>query len=82
VTFLQAAEHVLRSSKRPMTCREITDAALKQGLLAAAGKTPEASMSAVLYAVPRDGPIRREFEPGTVRAKRGSVRWRYFGSDR
>lgn len=79
MTFLEAAEKVLRSSKQPLTAREITDLALRRGLLKSGGKTPDATMSAALYGARPDGPIQREFVPGTVRAKRGSVRWKYIG---
>jgi hypothetical protein len=75
VTFLQAAEEVLRNAKRPLSTQEITDIALSRGLVASRGKTPEATMSAQLYRAPRDGPIQREFTPGRLRAARGSVRW-------
>ena len=34
-------------------------------------------MAAALYGAPADGPIRREYKPGRIRAARGSVRWRY-----
>src|SRR6266566_5050390 len=77
VTFRQAAEVVLSKAKRPLTAGEITALAIRQGLLQTAGKTPEASMSAALYTAPTDGPIRRRFVAGGMRAKRGSVRWTY-----
>ena len=77
VTFLQAAESVLRSAKRPLTAGEITDIALRRGLLRTRGKTPSATMSAALYGAPPKSPICREFEEGRQRAVRGSVRWRY-----
>ena len=77
MTFLEAAEIVLRTAKKPLTVREITDVALRRGLLETRGKTPEATMSAALYRTPDDGPIRRESSPGPQRAKRGSVRWSY-----
>jgi len=77
MTFLQAAEAVLRSSKRPLTATEITAEALKQGLLQTKGKTPLASMNAALYRAPLDAPIRREFIPGPQRAQWNTVRWRY-----
>jgi len=77
VTFLEAAETVLRAANRPLTAREITDIALERGLLRTSGKTPEATMSARLYAAPADAPIRRKFASGSQRAVRGSVRWVY-----
>ena len=80
VSYLEAAEAVLKSSKRPLTTREIVAKALARGLIAPTGKTPEASMSARLYVHVRDHPggrIRREFEPGRGRARRDSVRWLY-----
>jgi hypothetical protein len=65
-----------------MSAREITELALQRGLLRSNGKTPEATMSAKLYTAPKDGPIRRECEPGPARARRGSVRWTYVQPDR
>jgi hypothetical protein len=78
MTFLSAAEVVLKGANHPMTCREITELALKRGLVTTTGKTPKASMSRTLYsAVDRDpeGAIRRLYTPGPTRASRGSVRW-------
>lgn len=68
---------MLRSTKKPLTAGEITDIALRGGLLRTHGKTPAATMSAALYGAPADSPIRREFEPGRQRAVRDSVRWTY-----
>ena len=82
MTFLRAAEAVLKSSKRPLTTREVTEVALKRGLVKTAGKTPEATMSATLYMAIRDapeGPIQREAKPGAIRAVRDSVRWVWNG---
>jgi hypothetical protein len=75
VTFREAAECVLKESNRPLTVHEIVERALRRDLISTTGKTPEATMSAALYGAPADGPIRREFEPGPARARRGSVRW-------
>ena len=78
--YREAAETVLKSSKRPLTTQEVAEEALSRGLITPTGKTPEKTMSATLYAAVRDypdGPIRREFEPGRGRARRSSVRWLY-----
>lgn len=83
MTFLAAAETVLKSARRPLTTREVTELALRRGLIAPAGKTPEATMRAVLYTVVRDQPqgtIRRAHRPGSVRAARASVRWVWNGN--
>lgn len=77
MTFLQAAEEVLRKAKTPLTAREITDIALRQGLLRTSGHTPAATMSAALYGAQEDGPILRTYRPGEKRAERDSVRWTY-----
>lgn len=77
MTFLQAAEAVLRSAKKPLTAAEITEVALRRGLLKTRGKTPAASMSAVLYGAPSESAVRRQFMPGRQRAVRDSVRWTY-----
>jgi hypothetical protein len=80
MTFLQAAEQVLRAVSEPLTAREITERALRRGLLSTGGKTPVATMTAALYGLPPDGAIRRLYAPGRRRAARGSVRWQYVSS--
>jgi hypothetical protein len=79
MTYVEAATEVLRRNRRPMTSREITSAALAQGLIEPTGRTPHATMRAALYQVAqkRGVAIAREFEPGLTRAARDSVRWRY-----
>ena len=82
VSFPAAAQAVLKASKRPLTVKEITDAALERGLIRPQGKTPEATMRAALYLLTKhepDAPIRREFVPGSSRAARNSVRWDWDG---
>jgi hypothetical protein len=78
MTFLEAAETVLRTAQKPLTTAEITEIALRRGLISTGGKTPNASMSAALYGAPSKSSIRREFTPGPSRALRGSVRWTYI----
>jgi hypothetical protein len=77
VSFLEAAEIVLREERRPLTAEEITNIALRRGLLKTSGKTPTSTMSAKLYGAPASSPIRRQYVPsrGRRRAKRGTVRW-------
>ena len=76
MTYLEAAVAVLRKSGRPMTSHEITAEALRRGLIRTTGKTPEATMAAALYThVSLGAPVKRLFEPGNGRAKRGTVRW-------
>lgn len=48
-TFKDAAYKVLFTEKRPLRIEDITDIALKRGLLRTAGKTPTATMGAQLY---------------------------------
>lgn len=76
-TYLEAALAVLRESGRPLTIREITDSAIESGLISPVGKTPIATMEAVLYRQVQiiDPQIRRLAEPAHLRAKRGTVRW-------
>jgi hypothetical protein len=77
-SYVEAAVEVLPDARRPLTTREMTDEALRRGLIPAAGKTPQNSMSARLYVAVRDnpdGPIKRLSEEGHGRAARGSVRW-------
>jgi hypothetical protein len=78
MSFFDAAVRVLGEAGRPLTTKEITDKALRRGLIEPAGKTPEASMSAALYMHVKSAPsarIRRLYEAGHGRARRGSVRW-------
>jgi hypothetical protein len=58
VTFLEAAEEVLRDAKEPLRIGEITERALARGLIQTVGKTPAATMSARLYATRRAHPPR------------------------
>lgn len=77
-TFLQAALEILQSVNRPLTTREIADEALRRGLLSTTGRTPDASMSAALYSElgrAPNGLLQKVSEPGSTRARRGSVRW-------
>jgi hypothetical protein len=80
VTYLEAAVAVLKASRRAMTTEEITEAAIRKGLVQPHGRTPVATMSAALYRHLHhaDAPaLEREFQPGRVRPLLGSVRWRY-----
>lgn len=76
ISYYEAALQVLRFSQRPLTTREITDIAIKSGLLTPRGKTPDATMSAVLYGRAKGHvEFTKLADPGNGRAKRGSVRW-------
>lgn len=77
VTFLEAAAEVLRKSRHPMTAWEITEAALKAGLIQTRGKTPHETMASALYTAPDDFPVKKDAIPGRIRSRRGSVRWKY-----
>jgi hypothetical protein len=69
---------VLDTATEPLTVDEITDEALRRGLLISKGKTPAASMAARLYldvCDNRDTQLVRIYKAGTRRARRGSVRW-------
>lgn len=83
MTFLEAAIQILRSSRRPLTTREITERALDAGLINTHGKTPDRTMGAVLYrALHTDGGLEKIDDPGSKRAKPGSVRWAAQGTRR
>lgn len=74
--YYEAALHILRSTDRPMTAREITNEALERRLITPRGKTPQATMSSELYVhAPKDPELVRIEIPGEKRAKTGSVRW-------
>ena len=49
MTFLEAAEAVLKESGAPLHYKEITARAQQKGLIQSSGKTPEATMGALLY---------------------------------
>ena len=76
MTYYQAALEILKSARHPLTAREITDRAIKRGLIAPHGKTPHVTMSARLYVHASENPELVKLQaPGSGRAKRGSVRW-------
>jgi hypothetical protein len=77
MTFYEAALRILKSSRKPLSTREITERALERGLIVSHGKTPEASMAAVLYGrLGTDTQLVKIEDHGPTRAKRGTVRWR------
>ncbi|MGB3346649.1 MAG: HTH domain-containing protein [Candidatus Humimicrobiia bacterium] len=49
MNFKEAAYHILRKRERPLSAKEITQIALKEGLITSEGKTPKATMGAVIY---------------------------------
>jgi hypothetical protein len=76
MTYYEAALQVLRSAQRPLTTQEITDQALASGLITPKGKTPNATMAAVLYRrVRNDSELIKLADRRHIRAKHGSVRW-------
>ena len=74
MTYSQAALQILQDAAEPLTTQEIVDEALRRRLVAPKGKTPVATMAAILYVSPPKGVV-RIFKKGRVRARRGSVRW-------
>jgi hypothetical protein len=72
----------LKSSRKPLTDKEITERALERGLIVTHGKTPVATMAAELYKhlgtdpqlvkTGDRGPARAK---GPAHAKYGTVRW-------
>jgi hypothetical protein len=77
MTYYEAALQVLKSAQQPLTMREITDQALERGLIKPNGKTPQATMAAVLYKRVRNDPelVKVEDLGRKKHSKRGSVRW-------
>jgi len=49
MSFKDAAIEILGRINKPLTAKEIIDIAFQDGLIETAGKTPEASMGAILY---------------------------------
>jgi hypothetical protein len=56
MTYYDAAIEVLRAAKRPLSTQEITNEAIKRGLIKPTGKTPESTMGARLYIQLRNNP--------------------------
>jgi len=56
MTFLEAAEFVLKKAGSPLHYREIVRAALSQGILVTSGKTPDQTLNAQLATDIRDNP--------------------------
>lgn len=54
MTFKEAAQKVLEVAGRPMKAEELTNSALRDGLLKTEGRTPAATMGAQLYTDVRD----------------------------
>lgn len=82
MTYFEAARAILGSAEDPLTTREITDRALKAGLVVTRGRTPHLSMSAALYKrLGSDAELIKIEVPGRNRAARGSVRWTLRRSD-
>jgi hypothetical protein len=76
MTYLEAALEILRSSRRPLTIPEITERAISSKMVVPRGKTPQATMGAALYrALGTDNRLVKMGDPGSMRAKPGSVRW-------
>jgi hypothetical protein len=80
MTFLEAALLVLAEADNPLTAQEVANRVLGRKLVSSQGKTPDATIASQLYLAVRTRRIPgldRVFEPGNMRARRGSVRWRY-----
>jgi hypothetical protein len=76
MTFYEAALQILKSSRKPLTCEEITERALERGLIVSRGKTPAATMAAELYKrLGTDPQLVKTEDRGAIRARPGSVRW-------
>jgi hypothetical protein len=76
MTYYEAALQVLTAARNPLTTQEITDRAIARGLINPRGRTPNATMAAVLYLrVGKDSDLVKLEVPGNGRAKKGSVRW-------
>jgi hypothetical protein len=76
MSYFEAAITALERVRKPLTTRQLTEAAIKDGLIKPKGKTPEATMSAELYKrLPTDSRLVKLETPGTNRAVHGTVRW-------
>jgi hypothetical protein len=82
VTYFEAIMFVLRRSQVPLTTNELCDRVLESGLVQPKGKTPKASISAVLYrhaggdsGLIRLNLVRLDDAGRWTRGLRGSVAW-------
>lgn len=74
MSFIDAAYHVLKAAREPLSAREITAKALKQRLITTKGKTPSATMGACVYVeIKEQGPNARFAKVG--RGKFGLSEW-------
>lgn len=79
MTFYEAALEILKSSRKPLTSREITQRALERGLIVSRGKTPRLTMTSELYTHVGIDPrlVKTEDRGPTGRTKAGTVRWTF-----
>lgn len=78
MTYLEAALQVLKASNQPLSTGELLDRMIRYKLVEVSGSTPQATLSASLYrALGREAHLERVSEPGSGRARRGSVHWAY-----
>ena len=78
MSFLTAGISILKETGLEMTATEVARIAIERGLVPSSGRTPDATLAAQLYVHVREhpqGPLQKIAEPGTMRARRGSVRW-------
>jgi HB1, ASXL, restriction endonuclease HTH domain len=76
LTYFEAALTILSSAESPLTTRQITEHALRQGLITTRGRTPEATMSAALYRkLGTDDKLVKIDVRAQKRAGHGTVRW-------
>jgi len=47
--FKKAAYHILKKEKKPLSAKDITQVALKEGLITSQGETPDASLGSIIY---------------------------------
>jgi hypothetical protein len=69
ITGKAAMVAVLKRAKRPLPAKEIITRALKTKGVALAGKTPEATLSAILATENKKGGIFERTEPGIYRLR-------------
>ncbi len=49
MSFIKAAYQILKKTEKPLSAKKITEIAVKDGLIETKGKTPIATMSAIIY---------------------------------
>jgi len=71
-SFKEAARIILRREKKPMSAKDITEAAIAEGLITTQGKTPQNTLAALIYTDMKENEstsVFKKVSPGTFSLK-------------